>query len=170
MKSTDKGINSKKLPFLIYTCFILRSMHVIKQIKPNKHNAGVKLTVGQWTRPAKFHILSIQDSVIIEMSGHFFSWTTGNEFVRDNLKALERVLTTFEQMSYLLTGDNCFITLCSVHIQIHRSIASLLIDIKSYKPNIVVIHWTPSDQLLSSARHLNEIICISNPSWCILRI
>ena len=46
-------------------------MHVIKQIKPNKHNAGVKLTVGQWTRPAKFHILSIQDSVIIEMSGHF---------------------------------------------------------------------------------------------------
>ena len=168
MNSTEKGINSKKLLFLIYTCFILRSMHVIKQIKPNKHNAGIKLTVGQWTRPAKFHLLPIQDSVNIEMSSHFFSWTTGNEFVRDNLKAFESANNIWTNV--LFTGDNYFITLCSVHIQIHRSIASLLIDIKSYKPDIVVIHWTPSDQLLSSARHLNEIICISNPSWCILRI
>ena len=30
-----------------------------------------------------------QFSVIIELTGHFFSWTTGKEFVRDTLKPLE---------------------------------------------------------------------------------
>ena len=39
-------------------------------------------------------------SEIIEMTGHFFSWTTGNEFVRDSLKAVERVRAIFTQMSY----------------------------------------------------------------------
>ena len=50
-------------------------------------------------------------SVVIEMTGHFFSSATG-VFVRDTEKALIAIL-------------------CSVHIQLHQMIKPLLIDIKS---------------------------------------
>ena len=72
-------------------------------------------------------------SVIIEMTDHFFSCTTGKEFVRTTLKALEIVRTAFKRMSHFFTDDNLITTLCLVHIQLQFSMASFLIDIKSSK-------------------------------------
>ena len=39
--------------------------------------------------------------------------------------------TTFKRMPQFFTGDNLIITLCSVHMQLHQLITSLLIDIES---------------------------------------
>ena len=68
-------------------------------------------------------------SVIIEMTSHFLSSTTRKEIVRDALKALEINWTIFKRMPSFFTV--IITTLRSVHIQRHRPIASLLLDIKS---------------------------------------
>ena len=72
------------------------------------------------------------------MTGHFFLEKL-EEFIRDTLKALEIVQTTFKGMSHLSTDDNLITILCSVFIKL-RSIASCLINIEYYKSNIMVIH------------------------------
>ena len=51
--------------------------------------------------------------------------------MRDTLKALEIVQTTFKQMARIFTDDNLITNLCPVHIQHQQSFGSLLIDIKS---------------------------------------
>ena len=84
------------------------------------------------------HFVHPKFSAIIQMTGHFFLEKL-EEFVRDALKALEIVQTTFKQMSHLLTDDNLITTLCSVYIKL-QSIASCLINIEYYKSNIMVIH------------------------------
>ena len=109
-------------------------------------------------------------SAIIEMSRHFFSWTNGKDFIRDTLKGLEIVRTTFKWKLYFLNDDNLTTALCLVYIQLHQSITSLLIDIKSWKSNKMAKKWTYNDQLLSFIRHLSKVICICNPCWCIWRI
>ena len=105
------------------------------------------------------HFVRPEFSVIIQMAGHFFLEELG-EFVRNTLKALEIVRTTFKRMSHLSTDDNLTTTLCSVYIKL-RSIASCLINIEYYKSN--------NDRLLSFVKHLNKIISICNPCRCILR-
>ena len=70
-------------------------------------------------------------SVITDLTGHLFSWTTGKEFVRDTLKPLEIIWTIFKQMRRFFTDNNLITTLCSVQIQLYQSIAPLLIDIES---------------------------------------
>ena len=72
------------------------------------------------------------------MTSHFFLEKL-EEFVRDTLKALEIVQTTFKRISHLSTDDHLITTLCSVYIKL-RSIASCLINIEYYKSNIMVIH------------------------------
>ena len=64
------------------------------------------------------------------MTGHFFLKPL-EEFVIDTLKALQIVRTTFKRMPHFSTHDNLIATLCSVFIQLYRSIASCLIDIES---------------------------------------
>ena len=63
-------------------------------------------------------------SVIIEM-------TDRKEIIRDALKALQIIQTTFRLTPHFLTDDNLITSLFSVHIQLHLSITSLLNDIKS---------------------------------------
>ena len=58
-------------------------------------------------------------SVIIEMTGHFFSQTTRKEIIRDALKVLEIIQATFKRMPDLFTDDNVITALFSVHIQPH---------------------------------------------------
>ena len=53
-------------------------------------------------------------SAIIEMSRHFFSWTNGKDFIRDTLKVLEIVRTTFKWKLYFLNDDNLTTALCLV--------------------------------------------------------
>ena len=77
------------------------------------------------------HFVHPKFSVILQMAGHFFLEKL-EEFVRDALKALEIVRTTFKRMSHLSTDDNLITTLCSVYIQL-QSIASCLINIEYYK-------------------------------------
>ena len=60
------------------------------------------------------------------------------EFVRETLKALEIVRTTFKRMSHLSNDDNLMTNLWSVYIKL-RSIASCLINIEYCKSNIMVI-------------------------------
>ena len=84
------------------------------------------------------HFVHSKFSVIVQMTGHFFLEKL-EEFVRDTLKALEIVRTTFKRMSHLSTDDNLITTLCSVYIKL-RSIASCLINIEYYKSNIMVIN------------------------------
>ena len=69
-------------------------------------------------------------SVITDLTGHLFSWTTGKEFVRDTLKPLEITRTILKRMAHFFTDDNLILTLCSVQIQLHQSIVPLLIDIE----------------------------------------
>ena len=64
-------------------------------------------------------------SLIIEMTGHFFSSTTGKEFVRDTLKMLEKVQTIFKRMPRFFTDDNLITTLGSVQIQLHHEILKI---------------------------------------------
>ena len=45
------------------------------------------------------------------MTSHFFLWVTGKEFVRDNLKTLEVVQTTFKRMPCFFNDDNIITTL-----------------------------------------------------------
>ena len=63
------------------------------------------------------HFVCPNFSIIVQMSGHFFLEKLG-EFVRDTLKALEIVQTTFKRMSHLSTDDNLMTTLCSVYIKL----------------------------------------------------
>ena len=62
---------------------------------------------------------------------HFYFLERLEEFVRGTLKSLEIVRTTIKRKPPFLTVDNLITALCSVYIQLHRSIASCLIDIKS---------------------------------------
>ena len=57
-------------------------------------------------------------SVIVEMTGHFFSLTTRKWIVKDALKCLISLL----MIIFLLW---------SVHVQHHRLIVSLLLDIRT---------------------------------------
>ena len=68
------------------------------------------------------HFVRLKFSVIIQMTSHFFLEKL-EEFVRDTLKALEIVGTTFKRMFHLSIDDNLIPTLCSVYIKL-RSIAS----------------------------------------------
>ena len=68
------------------------------------------------------HFVHPKFSVTIQMTSHFFLEKL-EEFVRDTLKALEIVRTTFKQMSHLSTDDNLITALCSVYIKL-LSIAS----------------------------------------------
>lgn len=70
-------------------------------------------------------------SAILEMTSHFFSWTTEKEFVKDTLKVLDIAQTTVKRMSRFLVDHNLITTLCLVHIKLYHLIASSLIDIKS---------------------------------------
>ena len=72
------------------------------------------------------------------MTGHFFLDKL-EEFVRNTLKALEIVRTTFKRMSHLSTDDNLITTSCSVYIKL-RLIASCFINTEYYISNIMVIH------------------------------
>ena len=72
------------------------------------------------------------------MASHFFLEKL-EEFVRETLKALEIVRTTFKRMSHLSNDDNLMTTLWSVYIKL-RSITSCLINIEYYKSNIMVIY------------------------------
>ena len=53
----------------------------------------------------------------------FFSEANGKEFARNTFKTLEIVRAAFERMPYFFTDDNLITTLCSVHIQLQRSIS-----------------------------------------------
>ena len=69
----------------------------IKKSSRGRNNGRSKDMTGQilpFARP--------EFSVITEMSGHFFSWTTGKDFARDTMKALEIVRTSFKRMSHFL--------------------------------------------------------------------
>ena len=57
--------------------------------------------------------------------------TDRKEIIRDALKALQIIQTTFKLMPHFLTDDNLITSLFSVHIQLHLSITSLLNDIES---------------------------------------
>ena len=59
-------------------------------------------------------------SVIIEMIGYFFFRTTGKEL----LEYLER----FKQLPRFFTDENLITNLRSIHIQLYRWIASLIIQ------------------------------------------
>ena len=50
------------------------------------------------------------------MTGYFFSWTTGKEFVKDTFKALEIVQTTFKPMPHFFNDYIQITTLCSVQV------------------------------------------------------
>ena len=52
-------------------------------------------------------------SVIIEMTGHFFSSTTRKEIVRDALKAWDIKWTTFKRMPHFFTDDNHYFVVSS---------------------------------------------------------
>ena len=69
-------------------------------------------------------------TVIIVMTGHFFSYTTRKEIIKNALKVIEIVQTTFKQMPHFFVEDNLITTLCSFHMQLHQSFASLLNDIE----------------------------------------
>ena len=138
---------------------------ILINVEETKFKVTVNYNSNQWAWRAKFYLLSTQNFVIIEMNGHFFSWITGKEFVRDTLKALEIVQATFKCISPFFTDDNLITTLCSFHIQHHQLIVSLLIDlILNLKPYIMIIQWTHVDQYLSSAtwiRFFLYAICVS---------
>ena len=132
----------------------------------NVEETKVKITINynnnQWAWWAIFYLLSNRNFVIIEMNGHFFSWITGKEFVRDTLKVLEIVQETYKCISPFFTDDNLITTLCSFHIQPHQLIASLLNDlILNLKSYLMIIYWTHIDQL-SFISNLNKIFSICN--------
>ena len=70
-------------------------------------------------------------SVIITQVIFSLEQLAGKELVRDTLKELKIIWTTFKQMPHFF--DNWIATFCSVHFQLHRLIASLLTDVKSSK-------------------------------------
>ena len=65
------------------------------------------------------------------MTSHFFSYRTRKEIIRDASKALEITQTAFKLMPNFFTDDNLITNLFSAHVQLHRSIVSLLNDIES---------------------------------------
>ena len=69
-------------------------------------------------------------------------------------------------MPRFFTNDNLSATLCSVHIQLHQIIASFLTDVESRKIDVMAIHGTHIDQLLSFIGNLNKIISICNVFYC----
>ena len=58
-------------------------------------------------------------TVTIEITGHFFSYTARKEIIKDGLKAIEIVRTTFKQMPHFFIENNLINTLSSVHMQLH---------------------------------------------------
>ena len=66
-------------------------------------------------------------SAFIELTCHLSFQETVKKFVRYTLKELEIIKSTFKPMSHFFTDDNLIITLCLVYIQLHWSIASLLL-------------------------------------------
>ena len=69
-------------------------------------------------------------------------------------------------MPRFFTDDNLITTLCSFHIQLLQIIASFLTDIESQKSDIMAIHRTHIDQLLSLIGNLNKNISMCNACYC----
>ena len=72
-----------------------------------------------------------ENSVITEMTSHFFLEQLEKTSLEIPWKLVEIVQITFKQMHNFLTDDNLITTLCSVYIPLYQSIAYLLIDIES---------------------------------------
>ena len=89
-------------------------------------------------------------SAVIELTSHFSFQETVKEFVRYTLKGLEIIKSTFKWMSHFFTDDNLIITLCLVYMQLHWSIASLLlllllvllhVNVRDKQFFIVLTYW-----------------------------
>ena len=93
---------AKSLHYIVIKLKMVESWNIKKGLieLKNSVNTGQKMA-GQQTWLVKFYLMSIQSSVIIEMTSHFFPWETGKELVRDTLKVLEIVQTTFKRMPLL---------------------------------------------------------------------
>ena len=125
--------SSYKFPYNDNKMVMLLNIMKARSINLFKQSQVFRYTNGRSTDMAR-QILSFfrpEFSVITDLTGHFFSWTTGKEFVRDTLKPLEIIWTIFKQMRRFFTDNNLITTLCSVQIQFYQSIAPLLIDIES---------------------------------------
>ena len=70
-------------------------------------------------------------SVIMKMTSHFFFLKNYKKKIRDPLKTLKIVQTTYKQIPHFFTDYNLITNLCLVHKQLHLSIVSLLIDTES---------------------------------------
>ena len=89
-------------------------------------------------------------SAVIELTCHLSFQETVKKFVRCTLKGLEIIKSAFKPMSHLFTDDNLIITLCLVYIQLHWSIASLLlllllvllhVNVRDKQFFIVLTYW-----------------------------